>query len=111
MKRGGGCRRFHFCTCETNKEHRYIQTHLNNDCASSVKVLKPGKDVSGFEEYLLLHRKQGQRAARHMILVFLLLVSLNVFQLIRNCRVTSLISLPSRTAKSRKYQFDQLLAY
>lgn len=32
--------------------------------------------------------------------VFLLLVSLNVFQLMRNWRVTSLISLPSRTTKN-----------
>lgn len=79
---------------------------LNNDFVSSFKGLQPGRDVSGFDEYLLLHRKQ----ADHMVAVGLLLVSLNVFQLMRNCRVTSLISLPSRTTKSRKQQFDQLLA-
>lgn len=74
---------------------------LNNDFVSSFKGFQPGRDVSGFDEYLLLHRKQ----ADHMVAVCLLLVSLNVFQLMRNCRVTSLISLPSRTTKSRKCQF------
>lgn len=79
---------------------------LNNDFVSTFKGFQPGRDVSKFDEYLLLHRKQ----ADHMVVVCLLLVSLNVFQLMRNCRVTSFISLPSRTTKSREHQFDQLLA-
>lgn len=79
---------------------------LNNDLVTSFKCFQHGRDVSGFDEHLLLLRKQ----ADHMVAVCLLLVSLNVFQLMRNCRVTSLISLPSRTTKSRKHQFDQMLA-
>ena len=46
--------------------------------------------------------------APHMFVVFLLLVSLNVFQFIRNWRVTSLISLLSRTTKKYKILIEIL---